>query len=219
MARKKGSGESEGQAARLRLLRAALDLFTERGYAATSVREIVDAAGVTKPVLYYYFKNKEGIYFELMREPFVHLEKILVKALKDSGHARKRITELYSRIFVLFVESIKEARLMYSIYYGPPQGAPFIDFEGYHLKMREITGKMVKEAIKRGEFRKVDPDAATWLLIGALHFSMEEQLCHCEPQIDLKGMLRILGLIFEGLTVKRNKIGKKRIMLQRKRYA
>jgi len=31
------------------------------------VREIVAAAGVTKPVLYYYFRNKEGIYLELMQ--------------------------------------------------------------------------------------------------------------------------------------------------------
>ncbi|MCE1227092.1 MAG: TetR/AcrR family transcriptional regulator, partial [Geobacteraceae bacterium] len=47
---------------RQRLLDAALQLFSTKGYAATSVRELVEAAGVTKPVLYYYFKNKEGLY-------------------------------------------------------------------------------------------------------------------------------------------------------------
>jgi TetR/AcrR family transcriptional regulator len=205
MARKKGSKESKGQTVRLRLLHAALDLFTERGYAATSVREIVGAAGVTKPVLYYYYKNKEGIYIELLRGPFSYLEKILDEALREPGPLRDRITGLYDRIFSLFVERIKEARLMYSIYYGPPQGAPFIDFEGYHLKMREVTGKMVEDALQRGEIKTVDAVTATWLLIGALHFSMEEQLCHHEPQIDQKGLLRLLDLIFEGLTPERKK--------------
>jgi TetR/AcrR family transcriptional regulator len=38
---------------RKRLLKAALELFTKKGFAATSVREIVEIAGVTKPVLYY----------------------------------------------------------------------------------------------------------------------------------------------------------------------
>jgi TetR/AcrR family transcriptional regulator len=205
MARKKGPEKSEGQAVRLRLLQAALDLFTEKGYAATSVREIVDAAGVTKPVLYYYFKNKEGIYVELLKGPFIYLEKMLDETLRDSGPFRERITGLYESIFSLFVERIKEARLMYSIYYGPPQGAPFIDFEGYHLKMREVTGKMVEEALRRGEIKKVDADIAAWLLIAALHFSMEEQLCHREPQIDLKGLRRLLDLIFEGLIPERKK--------------
>ena len=56
----------ENSAVRERLLREALRLFTERGYAATTVREIVAAAGVTKPVLYYYFGSKEGLYLEIM---------------------------------------------------------------------------------------------------------------------------------------------------------
>jgi AcrR family transcriptional regulator len=43
--------------------------FARKGYDRTSVQEIVAAAGVTKPVLYYYFRNKEGLYLELLREP------------------------------------------------------------------------------------------------------------------------------------------------------
>ena len=43
------------------IARAAARLFAERGYDATSVREIVEAAGVAKPTLYYYFRSKEGL--------------------------------------------------------------------------------------------------------------------------------------------------------------
>jgi len=38
-----------------RLLETAIGMFAEKGYAGTSVREIVEQAGVSKPVLYYYF--------------------------------------------------------------------------------------------------------------------------------------------------------------------
>ena len=136
MAKTKDTDESEGQAVRQRLLQAALDLFTEKGYASTSVREIVDAAGVTKPVLYYYFKSKEGIYLELFREPFAFFSQILEDARHGEGGVRARVVRLFDRIFALFVARLKVARLMYSIYYGPPQGAPFFDFEGFHLKMQ-----------------------------------------------------------------------------------
>ncbi len=52
--------------ARQRLLETATELFAEKGYAGTSVREIVDRAGVSKPVLYYYFKSKEGLFYAIL---------------------------------------------------------------------------------------------------------------------------------------------------------
>lgn len=205
MARKKVLAEPEKQAVRERLLQSALDLFNEKGYASTSVREIVEAAGVTKPVLYYYFKNKEGIYLELMSKPFEVFEKILDETVHELVSARERVLRLFDRIFLLFVENLKAARLMYSIYYGPPQGAPFVDFEGYHFKVRAVVGLIVRDGIKRGEFRKTDPDVFMWALNGALNFALEEQLCHRSPQIDRKGLSRILNLIFDGLAESKGK--------------
>ncbi|OJF76352.1 MAG: hypothetical protein BKP49_07735 [Treponema sp. CETP13] len=56
---------------RAALLEVALVLFSQRGYTGTSVQEIVNLAGVTKPTLYYFFKNKQGIYAALWDEYFV----------------------------------------------------------------------------------------------------------------------------------------------------
>jgi AcrR family transcriptional regulator len=47
-----------------RLLGAATALFAEKGYSGTYVNDIVTNAGVTKPVLYYYFKSK-SVFFSL----------------------------------------------------------------------------------------------------------------------------------------------------------
>lgn len=205
MTQKKKTEVASGQDVRERLLVAALDLFTEKGYAATSVREIVEAAGVTKPVLYYYFKSKEGLYLELLKGPFTFLESFLEEACRAEGNSVERLTKLFDRIFILFVERLKEVRLMYSIYYGPPQGAPFVDFEAYHLKMSDAAGSLVREGIEKGEIRKVDADAATWLLIGALNFVLEEQLCHRSPMIGARGLSKVLDLVFEGLVTSKTK--------------
>jgi AcrR family transcriptional regulator len=203
--RKKRTAKPEKHAARERLLIAALDIFTEKGYASTSVREIVEAARVTKPVLYYYFGNKEGIYLELMREPFKVLERILEETAHEELSSRERVMQMYDRIFLLFLENLKSARLMYSIYYGPPQGAPFIDFENYHMKIKEVTELIVNDGIKSGEFRPVNADTLTWVLIGALNFVFEEQLCHRSPMIDKKGLSDMLDLIFDGVTSMKSK--------------
>lgn len=180
---------------RKRLLSAALELFTRKGYAATPVREIVEVAGVTKPVLYYYFGNKEGIYLELMREPFMTFDALLDAYPGDGKSAGELLMRLCEDVFDLFVEHLDTARLMYSIYYGPPQGAPFFDFDEYHGKLQEKIRILVGQGVSSGEFDAIDYGDAMWIIIGALNVAMEEQLCREKPSIDRQGMIRILSLI------------------------
>src|ERR1051326_8259135 len=51
------------------IARVAARLFAGQGYDATSVRTIVEAAGVTKPTLYYHFRSKEGLAQALLTDP------------------------------------------------------------------------------------------------------------------------------------------------------
>ena len=55
-------GSVRGEATRLRIVEAAIDLFGEHGYEHTSTRDIAARAGVNTPALQYYFENKEGVY-------------------------------------------------------------------------------------------------------------------------------------------------------------
>ena len=50
------------------LLAAARALFTERGYAATSLAAIAARAGVTRGALYYHFENKAGLFYAVYTE-------------------------------------------------------------------------------------------------------------------------------------------------------
>src|SRR4051794_10865716 len=55
------------------IARAAARLFATRGYDATPVREIVEAAGVTKPTLHYHFGSKAGLAQALLTVPMTRL--------------------------------------------------------------------------------------------------------------------------------------------------
>ncbi|MBL3681676.1 TetR/AcrR family transcriptional regulator [Leucobacter aridicollis] len=63
------------------VIRAAVELFAERGYANTSVQDIVDAAGVTKGAMYHYFESKDdllfGIYDRVLSLQQSHLDVIV----------------------------------------------------------------------------------------------------------------------------------------------
>ncbi len=184
---------------RERLLGKALELFTSKGYAATSVREIVAAAEVTKPVLYYYFGSKEGLYLELMHSTYGTFTDLMTQLTAYEGTVRGRIVHFCSGFFDAFVEHIDVARLIYAIFFGPPQGAPHFPHEQYFDRMLAEVGTMAEEGIARGELKPAPARDIAWAVMAALNTVMEEQLCQTPPRIDRGGLLRILNLTFDGL--------------------
>jgi len=192
--------ESEG-AVRQRLLTAALELFTRKGYAATTVREIVAAAGVSKPVLYYYFKNKEGIYLELMTGTLTLFQEILAGLAETKGTACERILRFAAMIFDAFVDNIEVMHLIFAIFFGPPQGAPQFPNNQYFTTMLEVVAGLVTEGVTAGEFRQVDTGDAAWAVVSCLNTVLEEQLglCHTPPRVDRARLMVLLDLILGGL--------------------
>ena len=64
------TSRSDGEDTRARLLQAALQLFSERGFAQTSVRAIAEAAGTNVAAIAYHFGDKAGLYTATFYEPF-----------------------------------------------------------------------------------------------------------------------------------------------------
>ncbi len=186
---------------RRRLLDSAGELFARCGYAATTVREIVAAAGVSKPALYYYFQNKEGIYLELMNEAFGRFGELL-QLIRESrqGTSRERLNHLISSVMELIVKDIRVVRVMYAIYYGPPQGAPFFDFDHYHRLLHEAVEELVAQGQAAGEFRPGETRELAWAIMGALVLAVEQELsCPADETMGAAGLTRVLDLIMGGI--------------------
>jgi AcrR family transcriptional regulator len=192
----------QGVMVRERLLFSAQNLFAVRGYAATTVREIVAAAGVSKPVLYYYFGSKEGIYLELMQNTYTTFMERTSILKSFSGTARERVIHFCTGFFDDVLEHIDAAKIIYSIYFGPPQGAPYFPFDRYFEELLEIIRVIFREGISGGELRNVDETDAAWAIISTLNSSMEEQICHTPPRIDRDRLVRMLELVFNGISRK-----------------
>jgi TetR/AcrR family transcriptional regulator len=193
------------QTVRQRLLARAAELFARKGYASTTVREIVEAAKVSKPVLYYYFRNKEGIYLEMMREAEGRFEILLESARKEIGEVKNRILRFSEQVFQLFMDQIDLARVGISIHYGPAQGTPYFDFDAFHLKFQDLIEKLIREGIRKGEFRKGNVMDMTWAVLGAINVAIEVQLWHPEKSIGRRGLVRVLKLVFEGISSRKCK--------------
>jgi AcrR family transcriptional regulator len=185
---------------RERLLDAAQTLFTQRGYAAASVREICAVAGVTKPVLYYYFGSKEGLYLHLMEGAYALFESRITQWTTFPGTVRQRLIHFCEGALDTSIERLPIVRLIYAIYYGPPQGAPAFNLERFFDTMLHVISGLVQEGISQGELRHGDGNDMTWALVACLSTSIEEQLCHVVPRIDRVAMTRMLNLVLDGMT-------------------
>ena len=194
--------ERQGGGAREKLLTAALALFNNKGYAAASVREIVAASGVTKPVLYYYFGSKEGLYLELLNGSFSEFDQFIGGISDLQGPVSERIGHFCTTMLDLVVQNIEVVRLMYAIYYGPPQGAPEINFDTYFTRMLDTIHDLVREGMANGELQPDDSSDAAWTIISILNAAMAEQLCSTPARIDRQQMVRMLGLVLAGLASK-----------------
>jgi AcrR family transcriptional regulator len=92
-----GEGRQRLPAARRRtqLLEVALDRFAATGFHGTSMEEIADAAGVTKPVLYQHFGSKRTLFLELLES----MGEEMIKAVREGAAAE---TDPYQRVLAGF---------------------------------------------------------------------------------------------------------------------
>ncbi|HVN31203.1 MAG TPA: TetR/AcrR family transcriptional regulator [Thermoanaerobaculaceae bacterium] len=188
-----------------RLMTSAIAVFARKGYAATTVREIVEAAGVTKPALYYHFGSKEGIFLAMMGEAFREFDAAATASLGTMGSSEERILRFLDSMFALILDHLDVMRVLEAIYYGPPQGAPALDFGALHSRFIEVLETLVREGIESGEFRPGDPDDLTWAIAGPFEVVRGMTLSHPEMEFGRDRLARLLRVVFEGVRAGREK--------------
>ena len=100
-------------ARRRQLFDTALDLFAERGYAATTMDDIAVAAGVTKPLVYQHFESKRALYLELLDVVATELTERIVLATATADGPRQQVELGFAGCFALLIENESAFRLLY----------------------------------------------------------------------------------------------------------
>lgn len=148
------------------IIRISTDLFRRRGYHLTSLEDIADEIGFTKPAIYYYFKSKEDILFAI------------VEQIVDDGLGRaKRIAtspgpviERLHAVLVAHTETTLQNLAANTVFYNE-RGLLSAERESLvRVKEREYTAvikKLYREGVTRGELRDIDLVTAVSTLLGA----------------------------------------------------
>jgi AcrR family transcriptional regulator len=95
----------KGQLSRERILEAAVELFSERGYAASGVDEIARRAGIEKAALYWHFESKEGLLATVLDRMDAQIVEGIVKRVASAADGEERLD-----LFVKGLESLATDR-------------------------------------------------------------------------------------------------------------
>jgi AcrR family transcriptional regulator len=100
-------------ARRRQLFDVALTLFAEHGYSATTMDDIAEAAGVTKPLVYQHFDSKRALYLELLDVFSESMIDRIVQATSVAEGPRQQVELGFAGYFELMVDNENAFRLLY----------------------------------------------------------------------------------------------------------
>jgi AcrR family transcriptional regulator len=156
------------------LTTAALDLFVDKGYAATRLEDVAARAGVSKGTLYLYFDSKEALFKAVVREgllPALAEGEGLMAGFTGTSDAllREVIGTLWRLIGSQRIGGLP--KLVFAEARNFPEIAQFY-YEEVILRGTALIRSVIMRGIARGEFRPLDVDAAIHIVIAPVLMRM-----------------------------------------------
>lgn len=185
---------------RNRILAHATELFVANGYHALSMREIAEAVGISKPGLYYHFRDKEDLFLAILQVNLARVGQIVQEAAARGGTLREQVAWMLRAILALPACERAIIRLA-SQEMGHLSQASRADFG--QIYREQFIGRieaLLQSGIARGELRPVDPALATWLLLGMAYPFFYPT--HPQPE-DMSEVIDLMVTVFfDGLAAR-----------------
>ena len=168
------------------ILTAALDVFTERGFAATKLEDVAKKAGVTKGTIYLYYENKEALFKAIVRNtivPVIAKGEALAQAF--TGSARDLFEKLVREYWRLVGETELSGipKLMMAEAGNFPELARFY-YQEVVTRGHKLMAGVLERGIKAGEFRPVNISVATKIAMSPLMHAVvaRKAFAACMPE-------------------------------------
>jgi AcrR family transcriptional regulator len=154
---------------RRRILAAAVDLFADHGYDATSVSQVINRAGVAKGGFYHHFASKDdllyAVYGELITRQLVGMQRILDAGMSPADTLRALIMDLVETT----AASTREA-LVFSRELSQLGNRRIMQMRSQRRRYHNAVIKLVHDAQERGQFSAVaSPEIVTFTIFGVIN--------------------------------------------------
>jgi AcrR family transcriptional regulator len=183
-----------------RILSTSLDLFAIKGYDATSVREICESAGITKPTLYHFFGSKDGVLQALVQTGFQQYRAIVNAAMDTPGSFKERVKVLARSVFESARNKPLFWRFIHSVIWAPP-GTALPQTESCTQFYDGVVGVLAaaaEKAVARGEIAPGSMEARMLILMGSIGEAATGFVIAGKPELTPELADEIVDTIFNG---------------------
>lgn len=155
---------------RREICRIAAELFVEKGFEKTTIRDIAGAGNMNSSALYYYFEDKESILYEILTEIMDNSLEQMYEIEQSALPAREKINEaikLHTRIYG--VDPIRMGLIVFNQKSLNPE-----HWEEIKRKQKEymrIVAGILEEMRGKGEIADLDPTVCTFALFGMVQWA------------------------------------------------
>jgi AcrR family transcriptional regulator len=148
------------------IIQEATRLFAERGFSGTSLKDIADAAGLTRPALYHYVKSKDDILARLVTELAEMPARVLEEVHAEKGlSTSERLRKMAHAVALQQATDPTRFQLLIRSEADLPEELVDSYKKSRRKVLREFEG-VIAEGIGAGEFRAVDARTAALSIIG-----------------------------------------------------
>jgi AcrR family transcriptional regulator len=149
------------------IYRTAARIICEKGYDATSLNDVADAVGLTKPGLYHYITSKESLLFGIMNFAMDRVQAEVVEPVQAVADAEEQLRTLITRHARLIMERGQEITLLVDEMAGLTRAHRRVVTERQRAYF-ELVRSILKRLSDEGKLRDVDVTVAAFSLFGML---------------------------------------------------
>ena len=171
----KSGSRGEPEKTRAAILKAALEEFSHEGVTGARTDEIARRAGVNKALLYYYFKDKEGLYAAALEQVFSGLHQKVGAVLERTDLPPRERLMLYAQTHFDYIASAPVYPRLVQREFMRSTGRTLSPAAGRIMERHvrpfyDRLEKLILEGAKSGDFRHVDPVHTVTSIIGIIVF-------------------------------------------------
>ncbi|WP_051344222.1 TetR/AcrR family transcriptional regulator [Alicyclobacillus herbarius] len=172
---------------------AAVKLFEQKGYHATSVQDIADEVGLQKGSLYHYIHSKEDLLLQIAHQAITDFNQRLEQVLHSEMSAREKLVQAIENHLTVSISNLQTTTVLLreAFSLGEPQHRVIQDLTDRYLN---LWTQILIDGKESGEFTVEEPKITALALLGACNWVY--RWYRPEGALDAKEITKVFGDLF-----------------------
>jgi len=182
------------------ILKEAASLFSERGYERTSMREIAERTGVSKPAIYYHFANKQSLFEDLINTSFEISKQRMEEIANSNSDPIQQLKDLAIARFRSTKENPEMMRFIYDLTAGNIHKTIDLDHSQVFSKHQQWFSQIINNGKRLGLLKQDLADIDfTMIYIGTINMYIMSYLKGYTKELSDQKAEQVVNLLLNGI--------------------